>query len=153
MADFALSRSTRIDADPASVHALLDDFHQWRAWSPWEDVDPDLQRTYSGPERGVGSVYEWSGNNKAGQGRMEVTESDPSKVVVDLRFLKPFKARNVTRFDLTPAGDGTDLTWTMTGKRGAVMSLMGKLYFDRAIGNDFDKGLGRLKSTAESREA
>ena len=150
MADFSLSRSARIDADPARVHALLDDFHQWRAWSPWEDVDPDLRRTYSGPERGVGSVYEWSGNNTAGQGRMEITESDPSKVVVDLRVLKPFKAENLTRFDLTPAGEDTDVTWTMTGRRGAVMSLMGKVFFDRAIGKDFDKGLARLKTSAEA---
>ena len=153
MADFALSRSTHIDADPARVHDLLDDFRQWRSWSPWEDVDPDLERTYSGPERGVGSRYEWSGNSKAGQGTMEITESDQSKVVVDLRFLKPFKAQNVTRFDLVPAAGGTDVTWTMTGRRGPVMSLMGKLFFDKAIGKDFEKGLGRLKGAAEATPA
>lgn len=150
MADWSLSRRTHIDADPARVHDLLDDFHRWREWSPWEDLDPALQRTYSGPDRGVGATYEWSGNKKAGQGRMEILESDPSKVVVDLRFLKPFKAENITRFDLVPADGGTDVTWTMTGRRGALMSLMGRLFFDKAIGKDFDKGLARLKSAAES---
>lgn len=150
MADWSLSRRTHIDADPARVHDLLDDFHRWREWSPWEDLDPALQRTYSGPDRGVGATYEWSGNKKAGQGRMEILESDPSKVVVDLRFLKPFKAENITRFDLVPADGGTDVTWTMTGRRGALMSLMGRLFFDKAIGKDFEKGLARLKSAAES---
>ncbi len=150
MAGWSLSRRTHIDADPARVHDLLDDFHRWREWSPWEDLDPALQRTYSGPDRGVGATYEWSGNKKAGQGRMEILESDPSKVVVDLRFLKPFKAENITRFDLVPADGGTDVTWTMTGRRGALMSLLGRLFFDKAIGKDFDKGLARLKSAAES---
>ena len=80
---------------------------------------------------------------------MAITESTPRAVVVDLQFLKPFKASNVTRFDLTPSANGTDVTWTMTGERSAVMSLMGKLYFDKTIGKDFDKGLATLKREAE----
>ncbi|UTT65817.1 SRPBCC family protein [Janibacter sp. CX7] len=156
MADFELSRSTHVDADPETVRALLDDFREWVHWSPWEGVDPDLRRTYSGPERGVGATYEWAGNKQAGEGRMRITSSDPAAVVLDLDFLKPFKASNVTRFDLVPSGGagtggGTDVSWTMTGRRGAVMSLMGRLFFDKAIGKDFDKGLAALKATAEAR--
>jgi hypothetical protein len=150
MPAFEMSRSTTVDAPPEQVHALVDDFHRWRTWSPWEDLDPDLRRTYTGPERGVGSVYEWSGNKKAGAGRMEIIESTPSTVAVDLRFLKPFEATNVTRFDLTPAGAGTRVVWTMTGERGLLFSIMGRLFFDRAIGKDFDKGLARLKAAAEA---
>ena len=64
-------------------------------------------------------------------------------------FLKPFKATNVTRFDLAPVGDATDVTWTMTGTRSAIMSVAGKLFFDKAIGKDFDRGLADLKTQAE----
>ena len=149
MAAFEMSRSTTIAAPPERIHAVLDDFRAWQQWSPWEGLDPDLQRTFTGPERGVGSHYEWSGNKKAGHGTMEIIESTPHAVVVDLRFLKPFEATNITRFDLTPTGAGTDVVWTMTGERGAVMSLMGKLYFDKAIGKDFEKGLAQLKAVAE----
>ena len=149
MADFSLSRSTRVHAAPERVHALVDDFHEWQTWSPWEGLDPDLDREYSGPEQGVGSSYRWSGNRKAGEGEMTITESTPTSVVVDLVFLKPFKATNVTRFDLVPAGDATDVTWTMTGSRNAVMSVAGKLFFDRAIAKDFDRGLAGLKARAE----
>lgn len=150
MATFEMSRSTTVAAPPERVHALLDDFHEWRRWSPWEDLDPDLQRTYTGPERGVGARYEWSGNKKAGKGSMEIIESTPATVAVYLRFLQPFEATNVTRFDLTPSGAGTNVVWTMTGERGALMSVMGRLYFDRAIGKDFDRGLDRLRAAAES---
>ena len=149
MADFTLSRSIRIEADPARIHPLLDDFHQWQKWSPWEGLDPDLKRDFSGPDHGVGSTYHWSGNNKAGEGEMRITDSSLSAVVVDLQFLKPFKATNVTTFALTPAGDVTDVTWTMTGKRNPVMALAGKLFFDKAIAADFDKGLASLKQEAE----
>ena len=135
MAGFSLSRSTRVQADVATVHALI--------------VDPDLRRDDSGPDHGVGSTYHWSGNKKAGEGEMQIKESTPTSVVVDLEFLKPFKATNVTTFSLVPAGDATEVTWTMTGTRGALMSLLGKLFFDKAIGRDFEKGLAALKQSAE----
>ena len=149
MAEFSLSRSTRIQAPAAAVHALVDDFREWRKWSPWEGVDPALEREYTGPASGVGSTYHWSGNKKAGEGRMQIRESTPSAVVVHLEFLKPFKATNVTTFTLVPSGDATEVTWTMTGTRSALMSLMGKLFFDKAIGRDFEKGLAAMKQAAE----
>ena len=149
MAAFEMTRSTTVAAPPEQIHPLLDDFRAWQQWSPWEGLDPDLQRTYTGPERGVGSHYEWSGNKKAGEGTMEIIESTPHAVVVDLRFLKPFEATNITRFDLTPTGSGTEVVWTMTGQRGAVMGLMGKLFFDKQIAKDFDRGLANLKAAAE----
>jgi len=149
MSDFSLSRSTRVHADVTTVHALIDDFREWTRWSPWENVDPDLRRDYSGPETGVGSTYRWSGNRKAGEGEMRITGSTPSSVVVDLEFLKPFKATNVTAFRLAPTGDATEVTWTMTGSRNRVMGLMGRLFFDKAIGRDFERGLASLKAEAE----
>ena len=149
MADFSLSRSIRVQASPDRIHALLDDFREWQKWSPWEGVDPDLDREYSGPDHGVGSTYHWAGNKKAGEGTMEITGSTPSRVEIALEFLVPFKASNVTRFDLAPVGDATDVTWTMTGTRSAIMSVGGKLFFDKAIGKDFDRGLADLKTQAE----
>lgn len=149
MPEFTTSRTTHINAAPAVVHALVSDFREWPQWSPWEGLDPDLQRSYTGPPGGVGSRYAWTGNNKAGTGTMEVMKSDPSRVEIALEFVKPFRATNTTLFDLTPTAAGTDLTWTMTGKRGVLMTLMGKLHFDKAIGQDFDKGLAAIKAVAE----
>jgi hypothetical protein len=73
--EFKVAREVDIPASRAAVYALIADFHRWREWSPWEDIDPDLSRTYSGGDAGVGAVYEWSGNSKAGSGRMEITET------------------------------------------------------------------------------
>ena len=149
MAEFALTRGAHIAAEPARIHALVNDFRVWRKWSPWEGLDADLRREYSGTDHGVGSTYRWSGNRRAGTGEMAIIESTPSSIVVDLEFLKPFKASNLTSFALAPVGSGTDVTWTMTGHRSAIMSVAGKLFFDKAVGKDFDRGLASLKSEAE----
>lgn len=148
MPAFSHTYETTVAAPPEVVHALIGDFHEWVKWSPWEGLDPDLQRTYDGA--GVGARYAWSGNNKAGQGSMTFTSITPERVTVDLEFLKPFKARNEVVFDLTPAGSGTHVAWTMRGERNAAFAVMGKLFFDKAIGKDFTKGLASLKAAAEA---
>jgi hypothetical protein len=153
MASFSMSRETTIDAPPTTVHAILEDFHHWETWSPWEEMDPHLERTFSGADKGVGSHYAWKGNKKVGSGSMEITESTPQRIAIDLEFIEPFRASNKTVFDLTPAGDGTRVAWTMSGERNVLMTVMGKLYFDRAIGKDFDRGLAKLKTQAESGSA
>ena len=147
-----MERSARIDAPPARVYAQIANFRQWPKWSPWEDVDPNLQRTYSGAESGLGAVYAWSGNRKAGQGRMEITEADePSLVRIDLVFEKPWKARNDTSFVIRPEGLGSHVTWSMTGQRTLMTKAMGVFKsMDKFLGPDFEKGLARLKATAES---
>jgi hypothetical protein len=154
--DFELARSTTVQAPPAAVHALINDFHEWVAWSPWEGVDPDLKRTYTGPGHGVGASYAWTGNRKAGQGSMEITDSTDGEIRIRLDFIKPFKASNDVTFTLASGSTGTttDVTWRMTGKRSAAMAAMNKVFnFDKAIGGDFEKGLRQLKQRAESAAA
>src|SRR4051794_25534643 len=123
MADFEVTRSTTIAAPPERVHGLIDDFHRWRAWSPWEDMDPDLQRRYSGPDAGVGARYAWEGNRKAGKGNMEIVDSKPERVEVRLVFEKPWKATNQVLFELTPAGDTTEVAWRMHGTNKGVAAV------------------------------
>ena len=151
MSEFEVARSTTIAADPARVHSLINDFHAWTQWSPWEELDPELSRDYSGPDTGVGARYAWQGNRKAGQGSMEITRSTPERIDLRLIFVKPWKADNQVDFTLTPVGDaGTQVTWRMTGEHKGLGILLGKLFsMDRLVGKDFDKGLARLKAVAE----
>jgi uncharacterized protein YndB with AHSA1/START domain len=154
-ATYTVERSTRIGAHAADVFRLLHDFRRWTAWSPWEDLDAGMQREYSGPATGTGSTYAWSGNRRAGRGRMEITRVEqPTLVEVAVSFEKPFKSRSTTTFRLTPVAgedDGTEVTWTMVGPRPLPMRLAGPLVnMDRLVGRDFEKGLARLKAVAET---
>ncbi len=74
---FRIERSAVIKAPPEKIFALINDLHQWTAWSPWEGIDPALKRSYSGAPSGKGAAYAWEGNNKVGSGRMEILESVP----------------------------------------------------------------------------
>jgi hypothetical protein len=152
MGDFEVVRSTTIAAPPERVHGLIDDFHAWRAWSPWEDVDPNLKRDYSGPESGPGAKYAWEGNRRAGKGSMEILTSSPERVEVRLGFEKPWKATNHVAFELAaPDGARTNVTWRMTGRTTGFAALFGKVVsMDRMVGKDFEKGLARMKASAES---
>jgi len=151
---YTVERTTTIAAPAGRIYDQIVDFHKWPNWSPWEDLDPALQRDYSGPEAGTGAVYHWSGNRKAGEGRMEIVRAvDPDRVDIDLQFVKPFKARNDTSFVLTLEDDNrTRVLWTMTGKKTFMTKVMGLFTsMDKMVGPDFEKGLDRLKKVTEGR--
>lgn len=148
---FRVERTARIQAPPEKVFAFIEDFHRWPQWSPFEKLDPDMQRNFSGAEKGRGAVYAWAGNSKAGEGRMEIIESTPaSRVTIALDFLKPFKASNTAEFTLLPRDGGTDVTWAMYGPTPFVAKIM-HLFFsmDSMVGKDFEAGLATLKRLSE----
>ena len=148
---YTVQRSATINAPATRVYAHIVDFHQWADWSPWDDMDPDMNKTYSGAEVGTGAKYAWSGNRKVGQGSMEIIESvEPSRVQIALEFVKPFKASNTTVFSLQPEGEGTNVTWAMTGDKTFMTRVMGIFKsMDSMVGPDFERGLAKLKAVAE----
>ncbi|MFN8574274.1 MAG: SRPBCC family protein [Gemmatimonadaceae bacterium] len=146
-----IQRSAQIDADASAVFAWLDDFHKWSDWSPWERLDPALQRTFSGSASGKGAVYEWQGNKKVGSGRMEILESSPPRGLrIKLDFFTPFEGHNVTTFALVGRDKATDVTWTMEGPSNFQSKLMRTfINMDKLVGKDFESGLANLKQLAE----
>lgn len=128
------------------------DFRKWGKWSPWDEMDPNMEKTFSGSDSGVGAKYSWTGNRKVGEGRMEILEaSEPSRIHVALDFLKPFKSSNTNTFTLQPKGDSTDVTWSMTGPMTLMTRVMGIFKsMDKMVGPDFEKGLQMLKEVAEN---
>jgi Polyketide cyclase / dehydrase and lipid transport len=151
MPSYVVVRRTTINATPERVHELLNDFHHWPLWSPWEKIDPAMQRTYSGAEHGVGARFAWVGNKKAGEGSMEIVSSIPAEIQIDLRFRKPVRSRSDTVFAINPSGHGTEVSWTMSGEQKGLWGLVGRLYpMDKIVGKDFEVGLSQLKAVAES---
>jgi hypothetical protein len=147
-----VERSTSIQAPPEAIHPLVNDFHSWPSWSPYENRDPALARIYSGAAAGTGAVYEWNGNNEVGQGRMEITESVPSRITIKLDFIKPFEGHNIAEFKFEPKGESTSVTWAMHGPSNYIGKLLSVFIdMDDMIGKDFETGLANLKSTAESK--
>ena len=144
-------RSILIEASPEKIYLLLEDIRAWRAWSPYENLDPDMKRTYSGAEKGVGAIYVWEGDGNAGAGRMEIIEADePNKVVIALFFTAPMKAENNAIFTLEPEGEATRVTWALEGEANLVAKTMGVfMNMDKMVGSQFEEGLAKLKSAVE----
>jgi len=152
---YTVVRTATIAAPAETIYARIVDFRDWRDWSPWDDLDPNMQRTYSGAASGAGATYAWSGNRKAGEGRMEIIDAtEPSRVVIALEFLKPFRSRSTTTFDLTPTESGTEVVWTMSGPKTLMTKIIGVFRsMDKMVGPDFEKGLGRLTQVSEQGES
>jgi Polyketide cyclase / dehydrase and lipid transport len=148
---FQIQRSVKIAAPPEKVFPLINDFRNWQAWSPWEKKDPAMKKTHSGASQGKGAVLEWDGNKDVGTGRMEALESIPSaKIIIKLDFLKPFEAHNTAEFNVSSAGNVTDVTWAMYGAQPYMMKVMGLMCsMDKMVGKDFETGLANLKQLAE----
>lgn len=148
---FEVRREAVMQAPPERIFAVVVDFAHWPKWSPWQDLDPDMRQTLSGPPGGVGATSNWEGNKKVGAGRTEIVEAlPPSRIRMKLSMFRPMKAENEVEFRMQPQAGGTLVSWAMRGNN----NLMGKLFAtfvdcDKMIGKDFEKGLANLKRLVE----
>lgn len=148
---FRVQRSASIKAPPDKIFPLINDYHQWTAWSPYENKDPQMKRTYGGATSGKGATYAWEGNGNVGAGNMTIADTaSPSKVMIKLNMVKPLSASNDVAFTLVPQGDSTTVTWDMQGQVPYFAKIIHMfLDMDKMVGGDFEVGLANLKTVAE----
>jgi uncharacterized protein YndB with AHSA1/START domain len=150
---FRVERTATVAAPPAAVFAHVDDLHKWEAWSPWAKLDPKAKMAYEGTPAGKGAAFTWSGNDEVGVGRMTIVESQsPDLVDIKVDFTKPFEGTNSSTFNFKPAGDGTAVTWTISGHQNFIAKAMCIVFNgEKMIGDQLDQGLTRLKAVAEKK--
>jgi hypothetical protein len=150
---FRVERTATVAAPPAAVFAHVDDLHKWEAWSPWAKLDPKAKMAYEGTPAGKGAAFTWSGNDEVGVGRMTIVESQsPDLVDIKVDFTKPFEGTNSSTFNFKPAGDGTAVTWTISGHQNFIAKAMCIVFNgEKIIGDQLDQGLTRLKAVAEKK--
>ena len=152
-ATFSVRRSAVMQAPAEAIFPLIDNFHQWTKWSPWEKRDPAMKRDYSGAECGKGAVYAWDGNKNVGSGRMEILDAaSPSKITIKLDFFKPFEGHNTAEFTFVPEREAavTNVIWMMQGPSSFMSKVMQVFMdLDKVIGRDFESGLASLKALTE----
>jgi hypothetical protein len=152
---FEVKRAQSVQAPAERIFPLIDDFHKWVSWSPYEKLDPTMTKTFSGAQSGKGAIYNWAGNSKAGEGRMEIVEAAaPSRIRIKLDFLKPFEGHNTAEFTLEAKGPATNVTWAMYGPQPFLFKLMSIfLSMDKMLGKEFAAGLANLKAIAENSQS
>ena len=152
---FALPRthqievSIEIDAQRATVFALVNDFRRFSLWSPWFYTDPNARFLYSGANRGEGAIVTWDGTI-IGSGNQIITESRPYEHVgININQGEPGEARSW--FRLTSGAGTTIIAWGFETDYG--MNLVGRYFasmLGRVIARDYQNGLAALKELAES---
>lgn len=150
--EMAISRSIAVNATPDQLYPLIANFRNWRGWSPWDNIDPNLERNYAGAEQGVGATYAWKGNKQVGTGEMTILEATPpSRILIKLHFIAPWETTNTTEFTIKAVGAQTEVGWHMRGPSPFMVKLMGIFFnMEKAIGKDFESGLTAMKRTAEN---
>ncbi len=152
---FALPRtnqvevSTEIDAHPATVFALVNDFRRFSLWSPMTDTDPNARFLYSGANRGEGAIVTWDGAI-IGSGTQIITASRPYEFIgITLSPGEPGESKSW--FELRPGVGTTIITWGFQADYG--LNIVGR-YFAPMLGGvvarDYHDGLAALKELAES---
>ena len=155
---YHVERTLEVAAPADRVFGVVNDLHGFAGvlvlfGSPWEQTDPNMQKTYEGPASGVGQSLAWSGNREAGKGRMTIEESVPGqKVGIKLDFVEPMKSTTTCALTLAGTPTGSTVTWSMDGKHIFIGKVLGLFMdMDKMLGTDLEKGLARLKSVAEGR--
>ena len=150
-ADYRVTRSAAMAAEPKAVWAQVNDFKNWGAWSPWAKLDPDAKNTISEPAAGVGATFAWEGNSKVGAGKMTILDSKAGELVdIRLEFFKPMPGVSKTLLTFQPEGAGTRMTWDMSGTNNFVGKLMCLFMdMDKMVGGDFERGLASIKGIVE----
>lgn len=148
---FRVERSLAVKAPAAAIYPQVADFHHWTGWSPYENRDLAMKRSFGGTAVGKGATYAWDGNNNVGAGHMEILEANtPSKLRIKLDFERPFEGHNTAEFTFVPQGDATLVTWAMYGPASFMSKLMQVfINMDNMIGKDFEAGLASLKKLTE----
>jgi hypothetical protein len=155
---YHVERKLEVAAPADLVFGVLNDLHQFAGvlvlfGSPWEKLDPNMQKTFEGPAAGVGQSYAWSGN-KVGKGKMTIEESVPGqKVGVKFEFVKPMESTATCALALAGTPPGTFVTWSMDGNHNFIGKAFGMfMNMDNMLGTDIEKGLAQLKIVAEGKQ-
>jgi hypothetical protein len=144
-----VERQITIAASPGKVFGIVSDLKRFKEFSPWAEIDPDLQYTFEGPAIGIGQKMSWTSDNpQLGSGSQTVVDYQPNvRFATTLDFGDMGDA--ISYFNFVPVANDTKVTWGFKSLlRNPLERWMG-LLFDRWVGADYEKGLAKLKSLAE----
>jgi hypothetical protein len=151
---FRYEKSGVIQASADKIFPYISNFKMGGLWSPYEKIDPNMKKTFKGPDAQVGSIMEFEGNSDAGSGSLEILKIVPNELVeIKLTMTKPFSAENIIQYQLASEGSGTRFTWSMSGDGG----FMGKLISvfincEKMVTAQFSTGIANLKTVVEAQK-
>ena len=147
-------RSTEINAPAATVFNEINELKNWNDWSPWAKLDPNTKWEYSLPSAGLGAFYNWKSDKRnVGNGKLTITDVKPNESV---RCKMNFEGMGTSDsgFKLTTKDSiHTQVDWSFDSNFGLnpLMRWMGFAMMNKAIEEDYERGLVNLKALVEKK--
>lgn len=142
-----VERDAVVDANNATVFALLNDPRQLEKWAPKAADDPNSRVIFSGPRRGVDASVRWDGQI-AGRGTETITESVLDERVASTKILED-GTRIDSLIDLSSVDDGTHVQWSIRREYGLnIPTRYFGLFFEKSAGLKLEQDLARLNELA-----
>jgi hypothetical protein len=147
---YSLKRTVTVDASKEKVKSYMANFENFQEWSPWAEMDKEMEVEISGKPGEIGSKYEWEGNEDVGEGVMKITDTSEDTVKIHLMFKEPFESESPTYYAFKDVGGKTEATWYMEGEIAYPWNIIGLFSsMEDAIGEDFKRGLEKMKGKIE----
>src|SRR6056297_312632 len=144
--EYRVSREIVIDAPQKLVFEQVNNHKKRSAWSPWEELDPNMDKTFDGPQSGVGAIYKWSGNDSVGSGRLEIVESKPNVFVRSkLMYPSPFDPEGTIEWHINNVNGETKAEWISIGSWPGYMFWKRGHNMEKQIAPRLEEGLKNLK--------
>jgi uncharacterized protein YndB with AHSA1/START domain/DNA gyrase inhibitor GyrI len=148
-----VSATVAVERPRAMVFALVSHVRQIEEWSPYRQMDPEMEAMFSGEDGQVGQSMRWrSAKRNVGNGSLTVLEMTANERVAG-RLELDGRARLETAFIVSPADAGSQVTWEVSGACDPglvnIPCRYANLLLAGAIRGDLEDGLANLKRTAE----
>jgi Polyketide cyclase / dehydrase and lipid transport len=148
--DYHIERSWEVKAPKSIIHDQLVNFNNFHKWSPWSDLDPKMTFSVSQPDGKVGTVYAWQGNDKVGNGSMTTTAIAENRIDMAVKFKTPWETNMPAFYKIEELGQNFKVSWASDMHIPFPFNAFAMFTdVDKAIGNDYEKGLVRLKKVCE----
>jgi carbon monoxide dehydrogenase subunit G len=147
---YKVERSTKVDVSLDEVYGFVADFNNFHSWNPWTPLEPDHSYEVDGDSGSVGQQYSWKGEI-IGSGNMVFTNFDPNSIKSNIEFLEPQQANGLVEWGFEESGNGTKVSWSITGDSDYPLGRYFGLMMDNFLGPDFEKGMDMLKDRVEKR--
>ncbi len=149
--DYLIRRQILILAAPEKIFPYLNNPKLSEQWSPWPEMEPNLQMETTGPAEGVGAKQSWKNGRQLGTGSATITESLPNqRVMIRLEYSEPMVMIQDAEYLIEPQSQGSLVIWQVRGQNNFLFRFV-NLFFnsDKMVGGIFEKGLAKLKEVVE----
>ena len=151
---YRVERTAVVNAPAKLVFRHVQYWKNWQAWLPWAGMDSTMKVSLEGLDGTKGSMFKWTGA-KTGEGIITNAGVKPGETLYyQMLFIKPWKSEADGFVGVVPSDSGTAVTWGFTGRSPYPWNVLTLFMdMDKALGGDFEKGLGLLKSLCEEEMA